>query len=266
MKRFDLIKRPHTYKLRDYCGKHEPNVTEDCVFYLKGVPVGFYMRKAPGKILPLVKIANAEFLSKRVPKCLMNRGPKGSLVEQRKRAKAGIIDVDQFSTIIGAVAEAPRMRRPAPGVSHVHKTKSATTYIKAMLQLAKEAEALIEDLLPEQATRQRQLIKANVPPRYMFGNMFTSSISNFNIAVNFHQDNSNIKGCSNIILTKRRNATGGNLCIPDYGITIDSCDNSVLFYPAWANMHGVTPIEAYAKDGYRNSLILYPLASFRKYV
>ncbi len=266
MKRHDLVLQKHAYKMRDHCGDHEPNVTEDCIFYLDNKPIGFYMREAPTKLLGLVKIANKEFLSDRVPKTLMSRGPKGSIADQKKRIKDGVFDVDQFSTIIGAVAEAHHMRRPFPGASHVHNTKSANTFIKCMLMMAKESEALVKELLPEQHANQVKLITENVPPQFKFGNMFTSSISNYNIAVNFHQDRANIQGCSNIILTKRKNATGGNLCVPDFGITIDSCNNSVLYYPAWANMHGVTPIVATAKGGYRNSLIFYPLKSFKKYL
>jgi hypothetical protein len=34
---------------------------------------------------------------------------------------------------------------------------------------------------------------------------------------------------------------------------------------AWKNVHGVTPIVPTSKDGYRNSLVFYPLKAFKNY-
>ena len=66
----------------------------------------------------------------------------------------------------------------------------------------------------------------------------------------------------NIIITKRRNSKGGNLHVPDYGATFEQTDNSMLVYPAWRNMHGVTPIIPTYQKGYRNSHVWYVLDSF----
>lgn len=65
-----------------------------------------------------------------------------------------------------------------------------------------------------------------------------------------------------VIIAKKQNATGGNTTVPDYGATMDSCDNSMLVYPAWKNVHGVTPIIETFEGGYRNSLVFYPLKAF----
>ena len=46
-------------------------------------------------------------------------------------------------------------------------------------------------------------------------------------------------------------------------LTMDSSDNSMLVYPAWRNVHGVTPIVATKEGGYRNSLVFYPLKAFK---
>jgi hypothetical protein len=58
------------------------------------------------------------------------------------------------------------------------------------------------------------------------------------------------------------NVSGGDLHIPDYNATIGQQDNSILVYPAWKNLHGVTPIIPIFENGYRNSLIFYPLKAF----
>jgi ParB-like chromosome segregation protein Spo0J len=59
------------------------------------------------------------------------------------------------------------------------------------------------------------------------------------------------------------NVSGGDLHVPDYGATIGQEDNSILVYPAWRNVHAVTPIIPTHKDGYRNSLVFYPLKAFK---
>ena len=88
----------------------------------------------------------------------------------------------------------------------------------------------------------------------------------FNISAPFHQDNGNVKDSVNLIFTRRKNSIGGSLNVPDYDITIKQANNSLLVYPAWANLHGVTPILPIqqGKDFYRNSFVFYPLACFEK--
>lgn len=155
------------------------------------------------------------------------------------------------------------MRRPYPTRSSVHSHPGARTFVKAMLLLARESESLLRDVFPQQYQEQKQLL-SNVPAKWRFSELFTSSISNANAAAPFHTDTANIKGTVNVILSKRENAEGGNLFVPDYDATFEQIDGSVLVYPAWRNLHGVTPIEPTAPGGYRNSLIFYPLEAFLK--
>ncbi len=170
--------------------------------------------------------------------------------------------VQQYSTILGSCPPRPHNRRPYPSISSVHSVKTAQTFIKAMFLLATESEKLIKELLPKQHEQQVELFK-DVPTKWRFANLFTSSISNFNISAPFHRDNGNIKGAVNVIICKRLNSKGGDLHIPDYDATVGQCDNSILVYPAWRNMHGVTPIIPTFEGGYRNSLIFYPLKAFK---
>jgi hypothetical protein len=258
MKRIDLIQLEHDTKIGDVCGHILPNVTEDSIFYSNGEPIGFYIKDISNyseKASKLAALANKELRSKNVPKSVMKRSSGFANAEN---------EVLQYSTIVGSVPPKPHMRRPYPTISSVHNVKSAQTFIKAMLLLCKESEALIKDITPNVYERQLKLINENVPEQWRFGKLFTSSISNYNISAPFHRDNGNIKGCVNVIIAKKNNATGGNTTVPDYNATMDSCDNSMLVYPAWKNVHGVTPIVPTSKDGYRNSLVFYPLKAFNK--
>lgn len=254
MKRVDLIKVEHNVKIGDKCEYKEPNVTEDSIFYVDGEPIGFYLTKMPKKMCKLADLANAELNSSNVPKTTMDRKtPLGN---------GEYLVVSQYSAILGSCAPKPHMRRPYPSISSVHSYKSAQTFIKAMLLLAKESEQLISELLPKQYDQQVKLFE-DVPNKWKFGNLFTSSISNYNISAPFHQDNANIVGAVNVIICKKHNSKGGDLHVPDYNATIGQQDNSILVYPAWKNVHGVTPIIPTHEGGYRNSLIFYPLKAFK---
>lgn len=257
MKRIDLKQIPHNVKIGDVCGHIEPNITEDSIFYYEDEPIGFYIKdiyKYSEKLGKLADLADKELRSKNVPKSEMKRSSGLHNTEK---------EVLQYSTIIGSCPPKPHMRRPYASISSVHSVKTAQTFIKAMLLLCKESEELIKKITPNIYDRQKQIIETNIPKKWRFGQLFTSSISNYNISAPFHRDAGNLEGCVNVIIAKKQNATGGNTTVPDYGATMDSCDNSMLVYPAWRNVHGVTPIVPTHENGYRNSLVFYPLKAFK---
>jgi hypothetical protein len=259
MKRIDLQPQQHSVKIGDQCPYIEPNVTEDSLLYADGKLIGFYLKQMPEKMCKLADLANAEFRSAKVPKSSMDRKSADGFDEAKGVYKYKVIT--QLSVILGSVPPKPHMRRPYPSMSSVHSVKSAQKFVKAMLLLAKESEALIAEMMPEQYQQQAEAFKA-VPDKWKFGSLFTSSISNYNISAPFHRDNGNILNTVNVIICKRLNSKGGDLHVPDYGATIGQVDNSVLVYPAWRNVHGVTPIIPTHEGGYRNSLVFYPLKAF----
>lgn len=257
MKRIDLIKVEHNVKIGDKCEYKEPNVIEDSIFYVDGEPIGFYLTKMPEKMCKLADLANAEFRSKNVPKSEMARGVSSEMMAKGIKNK-----LSQYSTILGSVPPKPHFQRPYAQRSSVHGVKTSQTFIKAMLLLAKESEQLIKEILPKQYEQQIELFN-DIPNKWRFGNLFTSSISNYNISAPFHRDTGNIVGAVNVIICKKFNSKGGDIHVPDYNATIGQQDNSILVYPAWRNVHGVTPIVPTHEGGYRNSLVFYPLKAFK---
>jgi hypothetical protein len=227
MKTIEINKVTHSSRIGQTCTNLEPNLFEDAIFTENGIPIGFYIRQLPDKARQLLSIANKEFRTKKVPKSAMNRtsGEKG-LTEK----------VQQYSTIIGSVQPRPHMGRPEPRVSSVHQSTSSRTFIKAMMLLAGETLKLIRKYTPE--------------------------LYEEHIAASYHRDAGNVNNSLNVICTKRWMSSGGNLSIPDYDIVVDQSDNSLLVYPAWRNIHGVTPIIPHKEDGYRNSFIFYSLKAF----
>lgn len=266
MKKIELIQVQHSAKVGDVCPYIEPTIVEDSIFYLDGTPVGFYLSKMPDNMCKLANVANAEFRSDNVPKTLLNRATAIAQTTAREDIKEKYKDkknsaVSQMSVILGSIPPKPMVRRNYKTRSSVHSVNSASNFVKAMLLLAIESEKLIKEIMPSQYERQLELFK-NVPDQWKFGNLFTSSIANYNISAPYHKDTGNIVGAVNVIICKKHNAVGGDLSIPDYNAVIGQQDNSVLVYPAWKSLHGVTPITPLFDDGYRNSLIFYPLKAF----
>lgn len=267
MKRIDLILQKHDVIIGDKCPYIEPNVTEDCIFYENGEPIGFYLTKMPEKMCKLADLANVEFRSTRVKKQMIKRVNMkeqiidGKIIRTDRYAKKSGEEVKQFSTQLGSVPPKPQFGRPYATKMQIHSNEKAQTFIKAMLMLANESEKLIKEILPNQYKQQIELLK-DVSDKWKFSNLFTGSISNYNVSVPFHQDKLNIIGTVNVIICKKHNSKGGDLHIPDYNATIGQQDNSILVYPAWKNIHGVTPIIPTHDGGYRNSLVFYPLKAF----
>ena len=264
MKTLKLTAREFDVKIGQECPFITPNVTEDCLLEVDGEVVGFYVKditKHDPKLGQYLAIANKEFRSSRVPKQEMSRGPQGTKEDKLKRRIAGEKLVTQYSTILGSRAPKPHMRMPYPSITPVHNVKTAQPFIKSMWAACIAGEQIIKTLTPHIYQRQLELFTA-VQKKWTFGNLYTSSISNFNIAAPYHRDTGNIKGTVNIIYTKRNCADGGCLNVPEYGVTFEQADNSMLVYPAWKNIHGVTPIKRIIDGGYRNTLIFYPLKAF----
>jgi hypothetical protein len=262
MKLIELHETTHTVKVGERCEDLEPNVKEDCIFVCHGEPIGFYVRRIPDNMIQLADIANREFRSNRVPKSLLERTDVLKLTQQGyTRAQAKKLGTVQQSAILGSIPPKPLFKREYPTISSVHSVESAKNFVKAMLLLAIASENYLKEIMPTQYDLQSKLL-SGVADKWKFGNLFTSSISNFNISAPYHKDGGNIIGTVNVIITKRKDSVGGNLHLPDYGAVIDQCDNSLLVYPAWRNIHGVTPIHPTSPDGYRNTLIFYALKAF----
>ncbi|QDP52028.1 MAG: hypothetical protein Unbinned2514contig1001_18 [Prokaryotic dsDNA virus sp.] len=265
MKYVELNKKKLDVKVGQRCKNIEPNIIDDTIFIEENKIVGFYIKKLPKKIEKFLQVIDNEFRSKRVPKQNMSRGPQGKKTDRIKNAKEGKIIVEQYSTTLGSMLPKPHMRRNYCSFSSVHHHKSAKNYIKAMYLLGKYSEQIMKDNCPDLYETHKRAIEAKVPERWRFSNIFTSSISNYNISAPYHIDRANLKNCINMIYTTRQESDGGCLHIPEYDAVIEMAHNSLCVYPAWRNIHGVTPIKNYNIDSYRNTHIFYALKGFEKY-
>ena len=183
MKTIKLEQVEHNIKIGKECPYYEPNVKEDCFLEVDGEIIGFYIKdvtKYSKKLTALIAIANKEFRSDNVPKAEMSRGPQGNKKDKLKRQIEGKDLVTQYSTILGSRAPKPHMRMPYPSITPVHREPKAQTFIKAMWGACLEAEKIIKKLTPHIYKRQVEVFE-DVKKQWRFGNIYTSSISNFNI-------------------------------------------------------------------------------------
>jgi hypothetical protein len=250
----------HQLKIGDPCPNLAPNITESCLLAdTSGTILGLFIKEPPDTLRKLMDIADHELRSDRVPKDGMDRrtplppGPDG---------KRRMTRITQYAALLGSVAPKPLMRRHYANRARTHAAPSAATFVKAMNAAGLTAFDICKSIAPTLMASHQKIVHERVPDQWRFAKNFSSTISNCNIAAAIHQDNANVKGAINIIITKRRNSTGGNLHVPDYNATFDQADNSMLVYPAWRNMHGVTPIIPTHPGGYRNSHVWYALDSF----
>ena len=86
--------------------------------------------------------------------------------------------------------------------------------------------------------------------------LWTSGVINQASALPYHRDGSNFDTWSAMPVV-RRGMDGGHLHMPEYGITINCRDGWALWFNGYAYVHGVTPMKARAKDGYRYSIVFY---------
>ena len=253
-----LEKHDHSHKIADICPFYKANVTTSSIFILDGKILGFYLKELPEKVRQLLTIADTEFRSDRVDKDLMRRGTK-----EQAAARGQDGPVQQFSAMLGGTPSKEHFKRFYKGISKATHDKKSQLFAQSMYALALECEDILKEHMPEQYEYQSNWIRDNVAEPYRIGSMFTSSISNFNIAAPFHQDKANLKRSTNIILTRRQDSLGGCLTVPEYGATIEQADLSMLVYPAVSNIHAVTPIVARKKGGYRNSFVFYALKNMK---
>lgn len=266
MRKLQLEKVEHERRTGSRCEYIEPNVCESAYLYDGDDLVGIYLQSVPekyAKLKNLMALANREFLSDRVPKDLLERSDV--MLIQRKlkitRAQAKKLGTVQQSTIIGSIVKKPHMRRDYHNRSRVHAVESAKPFLKAMLMASREMGKVMADYMPEQH-KEHSVAVSSIDEKYKFGDLFTSSISNFNISAPFHIDRANVKKTLNCIYTHRHNSKGGCLYVPDYDACFDMPTGSLLLYPAWRNVHAVTPIVPTHDGGYRNSLVFYALKGF----
>lgn len=130
----------------------------------------------------------------------------------------------------------------------------------AQITLNETAQVLgdyLRDQLPEVFEHDMNELEQVLPEWRMTEDaLWTSGVINQSSALPYHRDGSNFDTWSAMPVV-RRGMDGGNLHMPEYGITINCRDGWALWFNGYAYVHGVTPMSPRAKDGYRYSIVFY---------
>ena len=130
----------------------------------------------------------------------------------------------------------------------------------AQMTLNETAEVLggyLRDQLPEVFEHDLGQISEVLPEWRMTEDaLWTSGVINQASALPYHRDGSNFDTWSAMPVV-RRGMDGGNLHMPEFGITINCRDGWALWFNGHAYVHGVTPLSPRSKDGYRYSIVFY---------
>ncbi len=91
------------------------------------------------------------------------------------------------------------------------------------------------------------------------GTPFTSGIINKNNPLKYHFDAGNIKNVMSCMVGIKHNVGGGHLSIPELGVGLEICDQSLTIFDGQSWLHGVTPIKKLSANAYRYTVVYYTL-------
>lgn len=126
---------------------------------------------------------------------------------------------------------------------------------KNTFPLLREVDSYYKQLVPKQYKKQRR--KANETHFKIPGTSFTTITTNANFQTSIHTDRGDdAEGFGNLIVIERGNYTGGETCMPQYGIGVNVREGDILFMDVH-EWHGNLPIKRENKDVVRMSIVCY---------
>lgn len=126
---------------------------------------------------------------------------------------------------------------------------------KLLLPLIKEIDGYYEKYVPENYAKQRR--KANQTPFKITGTAFTTITTNVNFQTTMHKDaGDDPDGFGNLVVIEDGEYTGGETCLPQFGIGVNVRSGDVLFMDVH-HWHGNLPIKKKTPDAKRLSIVCY---------
>jgi hypothetical protein len=111
--------------------------------------------------------------------------------------------------------------------------------------------------LPEVYEDDLQRVSAVLPEwRMSEDSLWTSGVINQSSQLPYHVDGANFDTWSAMPIL-RRGMDGGHLHMPEYDITLNCRDGWAIWFNGYRYVHGVTPMAARQKDGYRYTMVFY---------
>jgi hypothetical protein len=126
---------------------------------------------------------------------------------------------------------------------------------KKTLPLIKEIDEYYEKYVPDCYEKQKK--KADQTHFKIVGTTFTTITTNINFQTTLHKDTGDDpEGFGNLVVIEKGKYTGGETCLPQYGIAVDVRTRDVLFMNVH-EWHGNLPIKKENDDVIRLSIVCY---------
>ena len=140
----------------------------------------------------------------------------------------------------------------------VRETRFVADYpekYKKIIPLIKEIDKLYEKYIPENYSKQKR--KADQTYFKISDTSFTTVTTNVNFKTTIHKDKGDdIEGFGNLVVIEKGKYTGGETCLPQYGIGVNVRTGDILFMDVH-EWHGNLPIHLEEKDAKRLSIVCY---------
>lgn len=200
--------------------------------------------------------ATYEFASKMVTTNRGNTtGSKKRNLRNNPKAKSAILGYfDRW----GAKEKMQFRKAGEPIPLEVRETRFSAAHpdkFQKTLPLIKSIDKLYEKMLSKFYKKQRQ--KADETNFKIPKTSFTTITTNINFQTSIHKDSGDDEeGFGNLAVIEKGSYTGGETCLPQYGIGIDVRQGDLLFMDVH-EWHGNLPMVPNSKDAIRMSIVCY---------
>jgi len=141
---------------------------------------------------------------------------------------------------------------------NVRETRFTMTYpekFKKIIPLIQEIDKYYKKYIPKCYTLQRK--KANQTPFKIPNTAFTTITTNVNFQTTIHRDKGDdTEGFGNLVVIEKGKYTGGETCLPQYGVGVNVRTGDILFMNVH-EWHGNLPIKLEKPGSKRLSIVCY---------
>jgi len=141
---------------------------------------------------------------------------------------------------------------------NVRETRFTMTYpekFKKIIPLIQEIDKYYKKYIPKCYTLQRK--KANQTPFKIPNTAFTTITTNVNFQTTIHRDKGDdTEGFGNLVVIEKGKYTGGETCLPQYGVGVNVRTGDILFMNVH-EWHGNLPIKLEEPGSKRLSIVCY---------
>jgi len=153
---------------------------------------------------------------------------------------------------------APQKLRTRYGCSFCKLNEEQPQLYYSLQELVSSCFDLFQTVDKDRAKNHNDLVKSKVHSDWLINQTpFTSGVINNLSALPYHKDSGNFSGSWSMMLSLRKNITGGYLHIPEYDLVAGVPHNSVLIFNGQNLWHGVTPFVVSKKNGFRYTIVWY---------